>query len=387
MRRAMALRRPRRLSIFAVVSVVLVWLAAFFAGLRSPDAGASWSDAPILLGFALFIAVGSFLVIRVPTNAVSWVVLGLAAAAGALALTGFLGQPGGDADPTTIQTVFSYFNLASLLGFVVLGGAILPLLFPTGSPPTPRWNWSWLSALVGLGLILVSVLMVGIIHGLSGALDLAQGDIGIFLPIELVGLGLMLTGIAGGVVSLAVRWHRSEGEERAQLRWLVPSFTVFGLGLIVEFGGAQDSPIATACMGLGIVFVPVAIGLAITRYRLYDIGKIVSRSVTYAIVAALIVGAYAIGAVWLPTRLGIESSVFVAATTLGVAVAFNPLRRWLTARLDRRFNRTPYDPDVVADTLAAELRETTDASAIAAIWARTTERALQPAAISVWVAE
>ncbi len=377
----------RRRSIGAVAGVAALLVSVLtVGGLVGPD-DATWSDVPIMVGYALLLALGSLLVLKVPENRVSWVVLALGAAAGSLALTAFLSDAGEAAGLPVVHELFAYLNLASLFGIVVLGGAMLPLLFPTGSPPSRRWRWAGVSALAGYAMILVTVPIVRVVHGFEASQDVAQGDIGLFVPVQFVGMGLMLFGIVASVISLAVRWHRAEREERAQLQWLVPTFVVFGIGLVAEFGGAQDSRVADVFLALGIVLVPVSITFAITKYRLYDIGRIVSRTVTYAAMAALIVGAYALGAVWLPTWLGIDSPILVTVTTLGIAVAFNPVRRWLTRRLDQRFNRTPYDPEVVVDTLAAELRDSTDASVIAHVWAQTAHRALQPASVSVWLAE
>ncbi len=378
--------RPRRRSVLAVAGVWGLWIAVLISGFFGPD-DATWSDVPIVVGYGLVLALGSLLVLKVQDNAVSWVMLALGAAAGLLNVTATISAAGDAAGLPAVHEVFAYLNLASLFGIVVLGGALLPLLFPTGSPPSPRWRWAAASALAGYATILVSVPIVRAVYGFEASEDIAQGDIGLLLPVQFVGMGLMLIGIAASVVSLAVRWHRSDGDERAQLQWLVPTFIVFGIGLVAEFGGAQDSPIADVFLALGIVLVPVSIGFAITKYRLYDIGKIVSRTVTYAVLAVLIAAAFGAGAVWLPTRLGFEQPTFVAATTLAIAIGFNPLRRWLTTRLDRRFNRTPYDREVVVDALASELRDSTDVSAIMSAWAQAAQRTLHPGLLSVWVAE
>lgn len=117
------------------------------------------------------------------------------------------------------------------------------------------------------------------------------------------GLVVVLVCVVAAVVSFVVRGRRSVGVEREQVRWLVPPFMVLMVGLIFEFGGGQDSWVADLFLPMGLFFVPVAIGIAITRYRLFEIDRIISRTVAYVLVVGVLGAVYVAGAVWLPSVL------------------------------------------------------------------------------------
>jgi hypothetical protein len=171
--------------------------------------------------------------------------------------------------------------------------------------------------------------------------------------------------------------------EREQLRWLVPPFIALMIGVVGEFGGGQGGWVANVFLPLGLFLVPVAMGIAITRYRLYEIDRIISRTVTYAVVAGVLAGAVAGVAAMVGTRF--DSPPVVAATTLGVAAVFNPLRRRVQRVVDRRFNRSRYDAERVMDDFAATLRDMTGAEEVVAGWMASVETTMNPSAVGVWV--
>jgi hypothetical protein len=134
-----------------------------------------------------------------------------------------------------------------------------------------------------------------------------------------------------------------------------------------------------------VALVPVAIGVAVLRYRLYDIDRIISRTVAYAIVTGLLVGAYA-GPVLLATQvLRLHTPVAVAAATLTAAALFNPVRRRVQSRVDRQFNRARYDADQIAAAFAARLKDTVDLGSVRDDLTGIVSRALEPAHVSVWI--
>jgi hypothetical protein len=140
--------------------------------------------------------------------------------------------------------------------------------------------------------------------------------------------------------------------------------------------------------GLLPTVLALGIAVAVTRYGLYEVDRLVNRTVVYAIVVALLAVVFAAGAVWLPTLLpGESSSVAVAASTLAVAALFNPLRRWVQRFVDRRFYRSRYDAQQVADAFAARLRDQVDPEEVAAEWVEVVRRTLQPASVAVWLGE
>jgi uncharacterized membrane protein YidH (DUF202 family) len=216
--------------------------------------------------------------------------------------------------------------------------------------------------------------------------------------------GRILTAMAGGsaallaatglaaVLSLVFRYRRAQAAERAQLRWLVYASALIVAAFLAEtLAEKVVGPGATAnnlqnAMGSGAaVLLPVAIGIAVLRYRLYDIDRIISRTVAYAIVTGLLVGVYA-GLVLLATQvLRFRTPVAVAAATLAAAALFTPVRRWVQSRVDRRFNRARYDADQIAAAFAARLKDTVDLGSVRDDLTGIVSRALEPAHVSVWI--
>jgi hypothetical protein len=190
------------------------------------------------------------------------------------------------------------------------------------------------------------------------------------------------------VVSLIVRLIRSEGVERQQLKWFLFAGTLVVLSLVVEslMDFLDDGPIpfwVDALSTVGIVLLPVSMILAIFRYRLYDIDRIISRTVTYAVVVALLAGIVALVATFVSTQF--DEPLVVAATTLGVAAVFNPLRRRVQRVVDRRFNRSRYDAERVMDEFAATLRDETDEGAVVDGWRGVVYETMHPSSVGVWV--
>jgi hypothetical protein len=148
-----------------------------------------------------------------------------------------------------------------------------------------------------------------------------------------------------------------------------------------------SSDLWEAGIAIGFSALPLAIGVGILRYRLYDIDRIVSRTVSYGIVTALLAGAYA-GLVLLTTReLRFSSEVAVAVSTLAAAAAFNPVRRRVQHLVDRRFNRARYDSDLIVAAFAARLQDEVDFAAVRTDLAGTVQQALEPEHLSVWMWE
>jgi hypothetical protein len=204
----------------------------------------------------------------------------------------------------------------------------------------------------------------------------------------LIGLVGLLVGAVAAIVSFVVRWHRSTGVERLQLRWLVPAFLVFVVGTLAEFGGGQDSLFADVVFPLGLVLVPFAIAVAILRYRLYEIDRIISRTVGYVLVVGVLGAVLVLGTVWLPSLVLAGDEVpswFVAGSTLAVAALFNPVRRRVLSWVDRRFYRSRYDAERVAEGFAARLRDEVDVHRLTNDWASVVTETMQPASVSVWV--
>ena len=190
----------------------------------------------------------------------------------------------------------------------------------------------------------------------------------------------LVASLAGQVAS----WRRSSGERRQQLKWLMA-----GLAALVAGAGISAVPgtgtIGTACYLAGLVAFSLCIGVAVLRYRLFDIDRVISRTLAYAIVTGLLVGVYA-GIVLLATEvLQIHSTVAVAAATLAAAALFNPLRRRMQKIVARRFNRARYDADRIIAAFAARLQNAVDLDAVRADLASSVQQTLEPAHLSVWI--
>jgi hypothetical protein len=181
-----------------------------------------------------------------------------------------------------------------------------------------------------------------------------------------------------------VSWRRSSGERRQQLKWLASGAAVCGASGISAI--ATSSAIWEVLI-VGFAALPVSIGVGILKYRLYDIDRIISRTLAYAIVTGLLVGVYA-GLVLLATRvLSFHTPVAVAASTLAAVALFNPLRRRVQRAVDRRFNRARYDSDKTLAAFAARLKDAVDLDAVRDDLAGVVHQALEPAHVSVWISQ
>lgn len=335
------------------------------------------------LGFLLIVglsALALFLIYRVPENAASWVFWGavLSTILNQTAWTWFANRLPGASAAFVVHNVLLWVSLG-LMGF-------LTLLFPTGQPPTPRWSWVlWLG---GLGTLSQVVRPVYLAVDIPLA-DLADGPTGSSLvdSISLLGQLAVVLAIVAALVGLIIRFIKATGVEKLQMKYVVVPFASLAGFWVVE-SIWQGSTLAILLLGFGGVTLPLAIVASITRYRLYDIDRIVSRTVTYLVVAALLSFVFAVGVVMIPSLvMGTRSAppLAVAASTLAVAALFNPLRKLIQASVDRRFNRAKYDAERVMVEFAGSLRDEIDVDEILGGWRSVVTDTMQPAASGVWV--
>ena len=267
----------------------------------------------------------------------------------------------------------------------------LLLVFPSGAYPTKSERTT--------GWVLVAF---GALTSIAFAVDPAQmEDTGLPSPLAVAGLGdvaSVLTGDGGfiilvafllmAVVLMVVRWRRSAGVERLQYRWLFLGSMVFllivgagSLGLIPEDGVV---PLVWLVAGGAI---PAAIGIAVLRYRLYDIDRIVSRTVSYVLVVGLLAAVFFGVVTATSTLLDTSDDLVIAASTLAVAALFNPLRKRVQRGVDHRFNRSRFDAQMVMDRFAGSLRDRVDSEEVVDGWVGVVAETMQPAAAGVWVRE
>jgi hypothetical protein len=269
------------------------------------------------------------------------------------------------------------------------------LLFPDGVLPSPRWRWvlwSYLTAAIGLfALAYAAILTIIVTQGVH--LDVSGGLAGFDHPSGSTAWVSRVNALFPALLvfwpvfaaRLVLSWRGASGDRRQQLKWLMAGSVVAVAGFVLSNTVPVLDPAAIA-VGVGVV-LPGCLGVAILKYRLYDIDRIISRTLAYAILTGLLVGVYA-GLVLLATQvLSIKSPVAVAASTLAVAALFNPLRHRIQRAVDRRFNRARYDADQTVAEFAARLKDAVDLDSVRDDLASVVAKALEPAHISVWMSE
>ena len=341
-------------------------------------------------------AVGVLVARHQPRNPVGWLLLGIAAAlllstgAGAYSLALYHIRrhlPLGAVD----LLLYQLWSPSLALYFLVI------LLFPDGVVPSPRWRWAvWAYCLLCAGyLALLIAVAVNAFYGHQVRVD-SYGDLTVIdYPTGRFAVAqdviLVVTLVLG--LSFAARQsltlRRSSGMRRQQLKWLM-----FG-SVIAVVCAALSIPGYTASSGIwawlngalavGFIALPASIGVGILRYRLYEIDRLISRTLAYAIVSGLLIGAYAAGVAIAHTVVSFRSPLAVALATLAAVAVFNPLRRRVQHQVDRRFNRTRYDAEELISAFAARMQDATDLDAIRADLLAVTGKALEPAHVCLWL--
>ncbi len=277
-----------------------------------------------------------------------------------------------------------------MLGLIPL----IILLFPDGRLPSPRWRWvvgGYLTLAVADMIVQAQMTVYALTHhhtqvDASGQLLLSDHSAYsvFFAPVGLIFFAFWALAVGYQVVS----WRRAAGERRQQLNWLMAGggAALVSFAAAVLFAAAHGAWQLVADVVLcGVVALPAGMGVAILKYRLYEIDRIISRTLAYAIVTGLLVGVYA-GLVLLATQVfRFHGSAAVAAATLVAAALFSPLRRRVQHVVDRRFNRARYDAERTVTAFAARLQDTVDADAVHADLTAVVHAALEPAHVSVWL--
>ena len=398
--RRLRLASPATALVLGAIVVALLAAQWPFAGLAHLGVSSS-TGSPQWWTFTPFGVVGFVVAWRKPRNPLGWCLLGLVVA-GALS------------DDGSLYAIAAYrvrhgtlpLGWAAMLAqpgwalFIVLIGLTV-LIFPDGTLPSPRLRWVlWLYLAMGLVwmssayVITVNAILRHSIRVDSGG-NLLALDNGAASPswwtvlqnVLFVALALsLLLSLAGQVAS----YRRASGERRQQLKWLLGGFAacLAGLGLGIALGKATGFWGAVGHVAIVAVYltVPVSMGVAILKYRLYDIDRVLSRTLAYAIVTGLLIGIYA-GLVLLAQQvLRFSSPVAVAASTLAAAALFNPVRRRVQHAVDRRFNRARYDADQTVTAFAARLQDAVDLDAVRDDLAGVVQAALEPAHLALWTA-
>jgi hypothetical protein len=404
----------------AVGSVEGAGLASKFARLASPKTATVVGVATLLLyvaGVPLAIAtshqpsgvfglfavfalllpfgvVGLLIGRRQPTNPIGWIMLALPGAI------------------TVSTTASSYSELAFRNGHPVLPLArlavaltqcwialpiLLPLpvlLFPTGRVPSRRWRatlWVYLAIcvtlLIGTAIKEVPAFTDKTVRvDSSGELVGGSGKTNPVAPVLFLVFALITL---SWVVRQIVAYRRATGDLRQQLKWLMSGGAagIIGFGQAALLGNSSNATVsALSFVGfLGVLAVPVALGVGILKYRLYDIDRIISRTVAYAAVTGLLIGVY-VAMIALTTHvIPLSSSVGVAASTLAAVALFTPLRRRVQQRVDRRFNRANYDSAAMVSAFTARLRDAVQLETVRTDLLTMVSAAVEPAHVALWI--
>jgi hypothetical protein len=336
--------------------------------------------------------VGAVLASRRPRHPVGWLLLGFA-----LSLTtsgvinsyliyGLLARPG--ALPA-VHLVARYYPATGAAALALL--SLVLLLTPTGSLPSARWRW-WavITAATPLALVLVVAVVPGrvdtqLLLASSPFSDRALG--GVVLVATRVALVVTALAVAVAAGSLGLRFRRAQGVERQQLRWVALAAALMVLaGPVVLVPVALESPILVDwASAVWVVVLPVAVGAAVLRYRLYDLDRIISRTLAYGLLTLLLGGGYAVVVLGLGQLLGRESPLVVAAATLAVAAVFQPARRRVQAVVDRRFNRRRHDTARIIEGFGARLRDQVDLDTLTTDLLAVVDQTMQPTKASLWL--
>ncbi len=348
----------------------------------------TWLAVPIV-----FVGMGALLITRVPGNATGWLLMAFTTVlATSMVLEIYIVVA---ADPTTPGAAAAAWldNLlyAPAVVLILVG---VPLTFPTGRLLGPRWRLVVALAVVVVGIsFLKPMFEVGnvsdIVPGLTNPLGVPGAESWLEVT-DLVTSVLAVSTIAASFGAVVIRYRRGDATERQQIKLLAAAVALelsLFFASVVQTEASGTAAIVSDLSNLGLILIPLAIGIAILRYRLYDIDRIISRTISWALVTGLLVAAFVglvIGLTALLGSLAGGSTFAVAGSTLVVFALFQPLRRRIQVAVDRRFDRARYDARRTVDAFAERLRNDVDLASVQGDLLGVVVGSLQPASVAVW---
>lgn len=391
------LASPTTAAILGALSVLLVLAASPLEVLDPGSLSVTAASDPVSVVLSVvfllaFAAAGVVVARREPQNPMGWLLLAVALVwevgdfAGAYSYQDYVIDHG----TLPLGHVAMLGNAAQTLFYGLLIFPLIILCFPDGRLGR-RWRWPLRGYLV-ICLLEVTVTVKVVVDDfrLRQPFNSSGNLVGLgpWSPFVRHVEGWTLLAVFGLSIAAAVyqvrNFRRASGERRQQLKWLGSAAAICAVTL-PTFVWENAPPLVADLLPLALTAVPIAIGVGILRYRLYEIDRLFSRTLSYVILTALLAGTF-VGVVALTTDLlPFSSGVGVAASTLAATVLFNPLRRRVQRIVDRRFNRSRYDAERIVEAFAARLRDAVELESVEAELLDVVQRALEPAHASLWI--
>jgi hypothetical protein len=377
----------------------LVWLVALAGDLAVvalwlPYASSSGNAlsfvivAPVMVVYA---SLGWLIVRHRPGHRVGWLLLTTPVLMITFALGIGLGTRLADARGSDDPLAGALFTIAvaMLVPLFVLGVAMLPILFPDGRLPGPRWRWPVGAVLLGTGLTSACFVLAPPTDPTAPGNPFSPPG----APPALYDLAGVLGNVAAllasvlAVAAVVVRFRRGRGDERQQLKWMLAAVALaVGLNIPSFFGLSSD--LLGVAGAIALLLVPVAVTMAILRYRLYDIDRLISRTISYALVTLVLVATFALGDLVLQTLLSTAvqgDTIAIAASTLLTFVLAQPAWRRIRTVVDRRFDRARVDSERAVAAFVERQRDQVDLPSLIADVRSTADASLRPASIGIWL--
>ena len=333
-----------------------------------------------------FATVGALVASHRPRNPIGWILLagGAAYTIGGLTIT----EAEHDGSARVLVIWLSTWVWMAGIGPVATFGL---LLFPDGRLPSPRWRaFAWFAAAAALATTAVIAFAPGPFEDSTVVNPLGFDALpGLFDVLQTVSPAALALAVLGSIASLFVRFRHARNVERQQLKWLSYTGALVGVALVVAITietivGERAVDLTNTIVSLSLSAVPVAMGIAILRHRLFDIDVVINRTLVYGALTATLGGAY-LGLVLLIGLAVGDSGLAVAASTLAVAALFRPLRSRIQAAVDQRFYRCRYDAAQTLEAFAGRLRDELDLEALGADLRGVVSDTVQPASVSLWL--
>lgn len=381
------------LAVTALAMVVLCDALVLVHHLRHwPHGYSYWLEGTIAL--PIWVAVGLLITLRVPGNRLGWVALVMSVLSGMQLSSGALATHLAGAGSTT--SAVNWLAAVSAVGQIgIVGGLIVfGYLAPDGRLLSPRWRPIFIAVITALCAVAVNNGLTN--GGVRNEVVVARAPVShvpttLLHVVMFIATTIVIIAVPAGFAALVLRYRRGSTVQRLQLKWLVlAAFVALFLAVPVQSVGSHFWPSA---VWMGTVLwavigscLPVSVAIGVLRYRLYDIDRVLSRTVSYVVVTSAIVGIYVGAVALIETVLGFSSSVAVAASTLAAAAVFQPVRHRVQRVVDRRFDRAAYDARRTVEAFSNRLRDQVDTEAVRTDLVTTVSSAVAPATVSIWLA-